>query len=419
MVDLLIFQKILLSLAIGALIGIERERRAKGELLAGVRTFMLVCMLGVLTSYLSDIFYNIVPIFIGFIFVGLLSVVGYNIKFSKTKSIGLTTEIALLIAFIIGVINYFDSFPYFLTVSIGVLLTLVLFSLEELHKFAHHLTHNELRDAIIFAILAFIISPIIPNRTIDPFNAINPYTIWLSMIIVLFTSFFAYVMMKVLGAKRGLTITGLFGGLVSSTAVTISMAEKVRENKGILNSAVFATIVASSTMFFRIIIISALFNIELAKSLILPLSIIGLLGYAFCCCFWRNVRKEKNVKIDIGSPLALKPALLFAVSLAAILFITKVLQGSFIQEAIYPLAILGGLVEVDAMVISLSMSALTGLSPMVAVGAIILAGLSNTFFKWFLAKWFGSKTMALETGKTFLGIILAGLVVLFLVNIIV
>lgn len=411
MVELLLFQKILLSLAIGALIGLERQRRARGEIFAGIRTFMLVCLFGLLVGYLSGLLSSYVPIYLGLFSIGLLSVASYVEDFRKTKSIGVTTEIAFMLTFIIGVINFFESYPYFLTISLGILLTFVLISLESLHAFARHLTRKEIRDAIVFAILIFIILPILPNEPVDPFGALNPYTIWLSVVIVLSISFAAYVAMKIFGAKKGLALTGLFGGLASSTAVAISMAEKVKQNKRILYSATFATVIAASTMFFRQVLLTSFFNYSLAISLFVPLVILGVLGYIMSYFLWRKSEKEKTI-ITIGSPLALRPALQFAIFFTLILFVSHLAQNYFGYRGLFMIAIIAGLVDVDAITISLATLSLSSLSPILALIGIILAGISNTFSKWFLVNWLGTKKMGTEVGKAFGILIVAGVIIL-------
>lgn len=417
MTDLLLLLKIFLTLAIGALIGIERQKRAKGEIVAGIRTFMLVCLFGLLSSYLSSLVNNFLPLYIGFFTVGCLSIASYITKYLKKKSIGLTTEIAFILTFVIGIIAFFESYPYLLTISLGIILTLILFSLESLHKFARHLTKKEIWNAIIFAIVAFVVLPILPNKPIDPFGALNPYVIWFAVVLVLTISFVSYIFMKVLGVKYGLGITGLLGGLASSTSVAVSMSEKVRENRKLLYSAVFAVLVASSTMFLRQVLVVALFNFNILPQLVFPMFLLATFGFISSFYIWRKCGKEKG-SVRIGSPLALKSALKFAIIFTLTLLITNLSQKYFGEISIYPLVIIAGLVDVDAITISLAASSINGLSPVTAINGIIIAGLSNTFYKWFYVNWLGTKKMSLEVGKVFGMIILLGVIILLLSTII-
>jgi uncharacterized membrane protein (DUF4010 family) len=412
MLGSIVFQKIILSLAIGTLIGLEREKRAKGEMVAGIRTFMLVSLFGLLSGYVSEIFNNNLIILFAFISVGILDAIGYMSRVAKMKTLGMTTEIAFLLTFLIGLICYYESYPYFLTVTLGILLTFILVAKETLHGFVKHLEKKEIWDAIIFAIFAFIVLPILPTQPVDPFGALNLHTVWLAVVIVLSISFAGYVAMKLFGIKKGLALTGLFGGLASSTAVAISMAEKVKKDKRVLYSATFAVAVASSTMFLRQIAIVSFFDYTLAASLLLPFTLIGLIGYIFSCLIWKKSEKERETKIDIGSPLALKSAFLFAIFMAVILFITKLSQNFFTPETLYLIALVAGLVEVDAITISLATLMFSGVSTAVIMNGIIIASLSNTFSKWFLVSRLGTKKMSIEVGKVLGILILVGLAIL-------
>ncbi len=404
----LIFQKILLSLAIGALVGLERERRAKGETVAGFRTFMLVTLFGLLSGYMSGIFSSFVPIYAGLFSIGILAGLSYYAKFSSKKSIGLTTEIALILSFIIGLIVFFDVYPFFLTVSLGIILTLVLFSLETSHSFAKRIKQVEIRDAVIFAVLAFIILPLLPNNAIDPIGALNPYKIWLSIVIVLSVSFAAYIAMKIFGSKYGSVMTGLLGGLVSSTAVSVDMADKVRKNKKILYSAAFAVIIASSTMFLRQLFVASAINHNLFIPLLLPMTILGVVGYIFSYIYWKKNRSGKSA-IEIKSPLSLKSALQFSILLVVVLTVSKLAENYFGSTSIIAVALIAGLLDSDAMTISLSSLALNGLLGSTAVVGIILVGLSNTFMKWLLVRWLGNRKISAVVGKVFLVIIAVGI----------
>ena len=410
-----IFIKIILSMALGALIGVERERRGHGELVEGLRTFILISFLGTISAYFSlELLNSLIPIFVAFIFVGVLTAFGYYVKSARLnhKHIGLTTEIAFLVTYLIGLIVYFDEYPFLLSVSLGILLTLILASRESMHRFARHIKEKEIWDAIIFAIVTFIILPILPNRTVDPWNSLNPFVIWLSIVFVLTVSFIGYILMKVLGAKRGLGLTGLFGGLASSTAVAVSMAEKSKQNKKIVYSAAFATIIASSTMFFRVIGVSSFINSAVALQLLLPLGILGSLGFVLSYFVWKKNSRE-GTNLEIGSPLDFKSALQFGIFFTIILFLANIITTYVGEPGLYLIAIVAGLVDLDAINISLSTLAIYSRSPIVAVRGIILATLSNTLSKWLLVKWLGSEKMAREVTKAFSAIIVVGLVIFF------
>ena len=407
-----LFIKIVFSLVIGALVGIERQRRWKGELVQGLRTFIIVCLLGTLSSYFSNFLNSIFPLLIAFIFVGFLTILGYIAK-TKRNHIGLTTEIAFLLTFLIGVLIFYDSPPFYLSLSIGILLAFILSAKEILHGFVKHLTIKEIQDAILFAIIAFVILPILPNKTIDPFNSINPFLIWIAVVTVLSISFIGYIFMKLLGPKVGTILTGLFGGLASSTSVALSMASNVKKNKKMLYSAVFAVGIASSTMFLRMILVSSIFNLSVALRLLLPLLFLGLAGYTLTFINFKNMVKEK-ANIKLKSPLDLKSAIRFGLLFAVVMLLSNLLKGYFGSSSIYIIALIAGLVDVDAVTISFSSLALTSIPVMAAVEGIILAGLSNTLSKCFLVYWMGTKSMGREVGKILLMLIALGLIILLI-----
>jgi uncharacterized membrane protein (DUF4010 family) len=240
----------------------------------------------------------------------------------------------------------------------------------------------------------------LPQGMVEILKTLDPFMIWLSLVLVLSIGFIGYVAMKIFGTKIGIVLTGLLGGLASSTAVAVTMAEKVRENKKILYSASFAVIIASSTMFLRVVFVSSVINYNVGFLLIIPFSVIALGGYFLSYLSWRKSLKEKPV-LEIVSPLALKPALEFTIFFISILLLSKIAQNYFGYQGIFLIAAIAGLVELDAVNISLSSLALTGLSPFIAIEGIIIACMSNTISKWFLTGWLGTRKMAVEIGKVF------------------
>jgi len=411
-----ILLKVILSLALGALIGVERERRGHGELVEGLRTFMLISLLGTLSAYFAiELLDSIVPILVAFAFVGVLTVFGYYEKSKNNRHIGLTTEIAVLITFLIGLIIYFDEYPFIFSVSLGVILTFILVSRNAMHHFAKHLKEKEIWDAVIFAIITFIILPILPRSVVVAGVNLDPFVIWLSIVFVLSISFASYILMKVLGARWGLGLTGFFGGIASSTAVSVSMAENSKQNRRIAYSAAFATVLASSVMFFRSIGVSAFFNSEVTFQLLLPFALLGVLGFALSYFTWRKGSKD-GTKLDIKSPLALRSALQFGIFFTVILFLSNIVRAYVGETGLYAIAIVAGLLDLDAITISLSTLAISSISPVVAVRGIILAALSNTVTKGFLVRWLGNEKMAAEVSKAFAVLVVAGLAILFFLS---
>jgi len=410
--DILI--KLLLSLALGALVGIERERRGTGELVEGMRTFMLVSFFATLSAYFADILNSVLIIGAAFSFTGILAVFGYISK-TRKQHFGLTTEIAFLLTFMIGLAVFYDSYPYILSIASGLILTLILASKGKMHHFAKHLKEEEIWDAMIFAIITFVILPILPNSYIGPFNAFNPFVIWSSIVLVLSISFAGYIAMKVFGVRKGIAFTGAFGGLASSTAVSIAMAEETRKYPKIFSTAAFAVTLASSTMFIRMFAVDILFNYNIATKVMFPFILLTAFGYLFSYKIWNKDQKEQ--KVNLSSPLSFKPAFSFGVFFVIIFFLSRFVNNYLGDSGILLFAFTAGLVEVDAINITLATLALTTLNPMIAVYGIILAAIANTISKWSITKFLGTNDLAKEVGKVFLFLLVTAIGLLFFVSI--
>jgi len=409
LLDLSIFEssllyKFVLSLLLGALVGIEREKRGHGELIEGLRTFMLVSFLGVVSGYFSEILGNVYISIVAFFSVGILAIIGYNFKAYKKGHYGMTTEIAFILTFLFGVMVYYEL--YFFAIAFAVILTLILVSKEHLHNFAKNLTKKEIKSAIIFAVIAFVILPLMPRYALDPLGVLNPYIIWLAIVLVLLISFVAYVALKIFSPRYGAVVSAFFGGLVGSTPVTIAMSDQARASKKIVNYAVFTIMVACSTMFLRVAGLTAILNNTLTLSTFTPLIILGFLGYLMSVFKWRrDIRKKFKVKI--ASPLAFKTALKFASLFIITLFITRLAQNYLGSNGVYLVSMVAGFADVDAVTVSLATSTLP---PLVIMNSILFACLANTLLKFMLVDVVGHRKMAEQVGIYFAIILVAGII---------
>jgi uncharacterized membrane protein (DUF4010 family) len=409
--DVLVFQKILLALAIGSLIGLEREHRVKDrkQVFAGLRTFMLMCMLGVLVPYISYLIGCASCIFVGFAAIVAMVIVSYYIRYKEVGKIGMTTEIAFLITFLIGVLLFFEGSPYFLSISLGVIITMILFVSQPLHDFAHHLKDTEIRDAIVFAAVVFIVMPLLPNMPIDPFGAINPYVVWLSLVVIMTISFAGYVAIKIFGDKLGVGLMGFFGGLWSSTSVAVSMADRMKKSRGVVKSAVFAILVSSATMFPRMVFLSGVFNPDLAIAVAPYLLSLGLIGYALSYKAFRGIKGE-SARIEFSSPISFVPIIKFMLIFIVVMVAARITTDYF-PSAIYLTAILTGLFDVDAITISLASATMTALPFQTVVNAVIVAAVSNTISKAFLSRWLSGDNGRKEIDNGFLPLVAFGIII--------
>jgi len=389
---IILIQTFLISLAIGALIGIEREHSHTGrERFGGLRTFIIISLFGTSSAMLAETYTYLILVaaFSGVIFIISL---GYIATVYVRKEVGLINEVASFITFILGVMCYIKEFQQ-IAIILAILLTTLLATKRMTHEFARKLKDVEVLDALKFAVISVVVLPLLPNREIALYEnlTLNFFEVWLMVVLISGISFFGYILMKLLGADRGIGLTGVMGGLFSSTAVTTTMAQKVRENEALLNACVFATVIASVVMFIRILIIIAIINSALLPYVLIPMLSMAATGVLLALLIWR---KRENVKsgMELKSPFSIIPALKF---------------GMFF--GIYAASIFSGLADVDA--ITLTMSTMSGkelIETGTAVTAIVLAAMSNTIVKSGIAYLFGIPKFGKLVGFVFGLMILAG-----------
>lgn len=412
--DTLLILKLVIALAIGALVGLERERKSKETEFAGIRTFIFIALLGILSAYLSEIF----TYFYLIAFAGLSLLVGlsYWVSTRDNGDVGLTTEVTALLTFSLGLMCYWDD-GYKLAPILAILITTLLALKPVLHKIAQKISQKEMTDTLKFLIIAFVILPLLPNQTMGPWEVFNPYQIWLMVVFISGISYAGYILMKIVGPERGLGLTGVVGGLVSSTAVVTAMAARVRESDALMKAAVFAAVVASSMMFLRIFFEVLVINSSLAPLLAAPMIVMGVLGILLGIAVWKSSAiKEMDSEIKLKNPFSLKPALIFGALFIVILFISKLASIYLGSRGVYLASIISGVADVDAITISMALLAQDNvLSSTTAVTAITLASISNTLVKFGIALFLGTRNFGKNLGVLFAIIILAGLLAVFFI----
>lgn len=409
--DVLLILKFLIALALGALIGIERERKKEGAEFAGVRTFILIAILGTLSAYLSQDF----PYFWMVSFAGLVVLVGlsYLVTTRKNDDMGITTEIAAFLTFVLGMLCFTDE-GMLLAPIFAIIVTTLLAIKPHLHRFAHRVSEKELINTLKFLIIAFVILPLLPDEVIGPWAVFNPFQIWLMVVFISAISFTGYILMKFIGPERGLGVTGIVGGLVSSTAVATSMAARVKESGILMKAAVFATVVASSMMFLRMLFEVSVINPALLPQLSAPMMVMGVLGIILGIVVWKRTEvRHMDADLKLDNPFSLKPALIFGALFLTILFLSKIANIYLGSSGVYLASIISGVADVDAITISMALLAPDTISNNTAVTSITLAAISNTVFKFLITLFLGTRKFGRNIGIIFLVIILAGLVTIF------
>ena len=261
------------AILLGALIGIEREKRKEEEHvvrgIAGLRTFTLIALFGAAAGWLSHETSSPWVLAGGLLIVGAFVVAGYVVAArADPESTGLTTEIAAVVVFLLGAMVMFGFSA--LAVGLGVVTAAVLAYKRPLHSFVDKLGWDDVYAGLTLLIASFIALPLLPDQPIDPWGALNPYKLWLLVILISSLSLVGYVLTRLLGPARGTALTGLTGGLVSSTAVTLSFAKEGRDSPQEAPALACGILLAWAVMFVRVIVLVAVVNRSLLTHVIVP-----------------------------------------------------------------------------------------------------------------------------------------------------
>lgn len=402
------------ALGVGLLIGTERSwsgRDNAGQELAGIRTFGLAGLFGGLAA-LSASHFGAAAWIAMFVVLALLTIAGYVIESRAYADHGMTTEVALLLTFLLGSLAVAET--RLLAASVAVVVALLLSLKARLHGALRKLSEAELSGALKLLFISVVLLPALPNEGYGPWQAFNPYTTWWMVVLIAGIGFAAYVAIRLLGTRHGLMVTALLGGIVSSTAMTITLA---RLNTEKLRPALAAGLLATSALMFpRVLLEVGLINRALLPSLLAPMVTAGLIYSAGALFYYLRAgqQPQSGAEPPLKNHFELGPALRFAGLLVIILFLVEGAQRLLGDTGIYLVALLSGLTDVDAITLSLSNSARTDLSEMVAVRGIFLAALSNSLVKAGLILFIGGRALALMTLPFMLGGLLVGLAVLWL-----
>ena len=398
----------LTSLAIGLFVGLERERSPAAK--AGLRTFALTALLGTLLALLSE--YMESPWLLA---AGLLAVAGLIVSAyldgSRTDDPGTTTQAALLLCFGLGALVWFGFGA--LAVLLAVAMTLLLHFKPELQNISKSLSRQDLQSILQFAVLSFVILPVLPNRDFGPFETLNPYQTWLMVVLISGLSLAGYVSLRFVGQRFGAPLLGFFGGMVSSTATTLIYARHARSNENLGKLAVVVIMIANLVVLIRLAVVSSLVAPGIAPHLV-PVLAGGLVAGSLLTFFWwRRIGAEGEFPMpEMKNPTEIRTALTFAALYAVISLISAWLANLSGSSGLYLLAFVSGLTDVNA--ISISMLRLFDqgkLTPDVTVATIAIAYLSNLLFKFGLMMSIGGRTLARlsapAAAATALGMILA------------
>jgi uncharacterized membrane protein (DUF4010 family) len=381
------------ALAIGLLMGLERERNPAAK--AGLRTFALTALLGVLAAHLATAIGSPWLIAVGLVLVGSMIIAAYlRSPQPPDNDPGTTTVAALMLCYGLGVLVWHEEIQ--LAVMLGIAATMLLYFKPELSGMSQHMSRRDLLSVLQFAVLALIVLPLLPNRNYGPYGALNPHQIWWMVVLIAGVGLTGYAALRLIGQQRGAVVLGLLGGLVSSTATTLTFSRHARASSEMMPVAVIVIVLANLVVLVRLGVLAAVLAPGILTQLAPVLAgglVAGGLGAAYGV---RRLRPQGGLPaLAMGNPTELRTALGFGLIYAVVLLAAAGLSDWLGNRGLYAVALVSGLTDVDAITLSsLRLHNLDRLSVQGVVNVITLATLANLVFKSVLTLAIGGWHMA-------------------------
>ncbi len=398
---------LLVALAIGLMIGIERgwqERDSQeGQRIAGVRTYGLIGLLGGVLGMLAQTFE---PLVLGLGFLALTLVIGsiFLIKQRQEGEWGITSLVAALLVFVLGALA--TSGKVTQASASAVVMVLLLSYKPQLHGLISKLQLEELRAGIKLLLISVVMLPVLPDQGYGPWEALNPYRIWMMVVLIAAISFIGYFAIKIGGAHRGILFTGLFGGLASSTAVTLHLSRLGKQNQEVAPVASSGILIACGTAYVRILIVVAMLAPSLLRDLWPPVVLMALVTY-LPLILYRFAKSSSSLGTSstLQNPLELKTALTFGAILTAVMLLSVLLREAYGDAGLLILAAVSGMADIDAMMLSLIGMTDNDLSTRLFVMGLVITAAANSMVKGVMTGLIGGRQLAIRTA---LPLVLAG-----------
>lgn len=396
------------SLAIGLLLGLERQRNPTAK--AGMRTCALVALFGTVCGLVAQTTATAWFVAVGLLLTGAMIIAAYAGETLPEGESGTTTVIAVLLCYGFGAMVWYGHSQY--AVGLAIATTVLLHFKTELHGFSDRLVPGDITSMLQFAILTFIVLPVLPDRGYGPYQALNPYHLWLMVVLISGVGLTGYLALRFAGAQRSLLLVGALGGLISSTATTLVYARQsaMRSDMTLFAAAVIA--IANLTVLVRLAVIGSIAAPNALPQLLPVLAAGVLCGLLPVRWQSRAVVGGMNVDLpDAKNPTQLRVAAGFGIAYAGILLGAAWLSQRWGSSGLYAMAAISGIADVDA--ISLSSLQLLNTAKIgvhTAVTAIVFAYVSNMVVKFAIASFAGSAQLALRCAPAFLATTLGLLV---------
>ncbi len=384
---------IVVSACLGALIGLIRQwgDQKDGEVgeFAGLRTHTFWAVLGCLGAYAGAAHHPYVLLVI------LLAVpahlIAQALNHHDRSQPGSTSFAGALLTILCGALVFWEQTRT--AILVAALTMVVLGSKQPIHTWARELTARDIRGTLQFAAISGVILPLVPNQALGPFGAFNPFSTWLMVVLISGLGFAGYVAIRLMGPRAGILLTGLFGGLASSTASTLAFSRRSREQPGLDAHYSLAVVAACTVMLPRVLLAIGVVNRDLVPELLAPFACLALPGVVYTAWVWFHRRPaiREGDTPDLGNPLDLGIAIKFALLYAGIAFLVRAFREQGWTEGLLPLSFVSGLTDLDAIALSIAAdTATTTATPQLALTAIVVAAIANTLLKAGLAISLGS-----------------------------
>jgi uncharacterized membrane protein (DUF4010 family) len=393
--------KFLTSIAIGLLIGLERERNPSAK--AGLRTFALVSLLGTLMGMLADHLETSWLVVAGLAAVALTIIAAYlgDEPDKPDADPGTTTVIALLLCYALGVMIWLDMSKLAVMLAIGI--TALLYFKPELRGFSQRLTRRDLVAVLQFSVLTFIVLPILPDQNYGPYHAFNPHQAWLMVVLISGLSLAGYTALHLVGTRYGAPLLGFFGGLVSSTATTLIYSKHGKSSPALANLAALVIVIASMVVLLRLLVVSSILAFGALPGLV-PVYAGGLIAGLIASIYaWKQTSKGQELLVpETSNPAELHTAIGFGLLYVVVLVGSAWMSDLAGSHGLYAVALISGLTDVDAIALSsLRLFNLGQLSEQQTVTAIAIAFLSNIAFKFGMVVFIAGSVLARQVAIGF------------------
>ncbi|NNM31526.1 MAG: MgtC/SapB family protein [Gemmatimonadetes bacterium] len=390
------FQALIIALSLGMLVGLQRQW-SKSQL-AGIRTFALVTLMGAIAAQIGG------PEPVWLIAAGLLGLVALlitgNILVRESAGSGQTTEVAMVVMYLVGVTVVIGNTA--VAVVVGATVAVLLQMKEPFKAVVSRIGEEDLTAILQFAVISLIILPILPDRTFGPYDVLNARTIWLMVVLIVGINLAGYAGFRLLGQKRGTLLAGILGGLISSTATTASYARTPSADPVRTRAAAAVVLLATAVVFVRVLIEIGAVSGTLLATAIAPIGLLLVLAVGLGLISLKGTGDQEGSAVEKSNPSKLAPALFFALMYGGVLLAVAAAEDWLGGAGLYGVAALSGLTDMDAITLSTSELVDAGrVAPGTAWRAIVIAGISNLIFKGGIVVSAGNRSLSRRVGASF------------------